>query len=130
MQATGTFDVKLVPQPATPGIEASGVGRQTINKQIHGDLEATTLGEMTAYMTQTQGSGAYVAMEKVTGTLHGKRGSFVLMHHATMTRGAPFLEVTVVPDSGTDELVGLSGHFVIHIDAQGKHSYTFDYTLA
>lgn len=129
MHATGTFEVKLVPQPATPGIEAASIGRQTINKQIHGDLEAVTQGEMMAYMTATQGSGAYVALEKVTGTLHDKHGSFVLMHRATMTRGAPSMSVTVVPDSGTDELTGLAGDFVIQIDAKGGHSYTFDYTL-
>ena len=129
MHATGTFEVKLVPQAATPGIEAASIGRQTINKQIHGDLEATTQGEMMAHMTATPGSGAYVALEKVTGTLHGKHGSFVLMHHATMTRGAPSMSVTVVPDSGTDALTGLAGDFVIHIDAKGGHTYTFDYML-
>lgn len=127
--ATGTFEVKLTPQPAAPGIEAATLGRQTIDKQFHGDLEGSSLGEMLAVMSMETGSGAYVAMERVTGTLRGKRGSFVLMHSATMTRGAPAMSVTVVPDSGTEELAGLTGNFVIQIDAKGGHAYTFDYAL-
>jgi len=127
--AQGRFDVKLAPQPAAPGIEAAALGRQTIDKRFHGDLDGSSLGEMLAVMDPATGSGAYVAMERVTGTLGGRHGSFVLMHSATMTRGAPALSVTVVPDSGTGELAGLSGTLVIHIDAKGAHSYTFDYSL-
>ncbi|WP_233839856.1 DUF3224 domain-containing protein [Dyella sp. 2HG41-7] len=128
MQATGPFDVKLAPQPAAPGIEPANLGRMTIDKQFHGDLEATSLGEMLSAMGQVQGSAGYVAIERVSGTLHGKRGSFVLQHHGIMDRGVPQLSVMVVPDSGTDALTGLSGTMQIVIE-QGKHSYIFDYTL-
>ena len=126
--AQGTFEVKLAPQPAAPGIEAAALGRQTIDKRFHGDLDGSSLGEMLAVMDKATGSGAYVAMERVTGTLGGRQGSFVLMHTATMTRGAPAMRITVVPDSGTGALEGLDGTLLIHIDAQGAHSYTFDYS--
>ncbi|MFK2916070.1 DUF3224 domain-containing protein [Dyella koreensis] len=129
MHASGDFDVKMTPQPATPGLEATSIGRQTIDKHFHGDLDGSSQGEMVATMTETQGSGAYVALERVTGTLHGKRGSFTFVHSATMHRGVPDWSVQVVPDSGTGELVGLSGAMVIHIDDKGKHTYTFDYAL-
>jgi hypothetical protein len=125
--ATGTFEVKLIPQnDGKP--EDSPIGRMTIDKQIHGDLEATTKGQMLAFSTDVKGSAGYVAMERVTGTLHGRTGSFVLQHNAMMNRGVPQLSITVVPDSGTGQLVGLTGTFDIQISA-GKHSYTFDYTL-
>lgn len=128
MQATGPFDVKLTPQPPTQGIEAANLGRQTIDKQFHGDLEATSLGEMIAAMSSVQGSAGYVAMERVTGVLHGKRGTFVLQHTGIMNRGVPSLVITVVPDSGTDALTGLTGTMEIQIE-QGKHAYVFDYNL-
>ncbi|RDD82150.1 DUF3224 domain-containing protein [Dyella tabacisoli] len=128
MHASGPFDVKLVSQPAVPGIEPARLDRRTIDKQFHGDLEATSLGEMIAAGGEVPGSAGYVAMERVTGTLHGRHGSFVLQHSATMNRGVPQLSVTVVPDSGTEELTGLSGAMMIHIES-GKHSYTFDYQL-
>lgn len=128
MQATGPFDVKLTPQSPVAAIESANLGRQTIDKQFHGDLEATSLGEMIAAMSSVQGSAGYVAMERVTGLLHGKRGSFVLQHTGIMDRGAPSLVITVVPDSGTDALTGLTGSMKIQIE-QGKHSYTFDYDL-
>jgi hypothetical protein len=128
MQATGPFDVKLAPQPPAPGIESANLGRQTIDKQFHGDLEATSLGEMIAAMGGVQGSAGYVAMERVTGVLHGKRGTFVLQHTGIMDRGAPSLVITVVPDSGTDALTGLTGTMTIQIE-QGKHSYVLDYGL-
>jgi hypothetical protein len=99
-----------------------------IDKQIHGDLEATSKGQMLAFTTEIKGSAGYVAMERVTGTLQGHTGSFVLQHNATMNRGVPQLSITVVPDSGTGELTGLTGKFDIQI-SDGKHSYTFDYTL-
>jgi hypothetical protein len=128
-QATGTFDVKITPQkPDNPPAEESKVGRMSIDKQFHGDLEATSKGEMLAVQTETKGSAGYVAMERVTGTLRGRKGTFVLQHSATMDRGKPSLSVTVVPDSGTGELAGLTGSMKIIIDA-GKHSYEFDYTL-
>ncbi len=125
---TGSFDVKLEPQTAAPGTEAAKLGRQSINKQFHGDLNALSLGEMLAAGTQTKGSAGYVAMERVTGTLMGRAGSFVLMHTGTMNRGQPQLTVQVVPDSGTDDLTGLTGQMGIQI-TEGKHFYTFDFTL-
>lgn len=128
MQASGPFEVKLVPQPAASGIEQANLGRQTINKQFHGDLDATSLGEMLSAMGNVQGSAGYVAIERVTGTLHGKRGSFVLQHTGTMNRGVPQLSITVVPDSGTDELTGLTGSMQIQIE-QGRHAYIFDYDV-
>ena len=128
MQANGPFDVKLTPQPAAPGIEPANLGRMTIDKQFHGDLQATSLGEMLSAMGQVQGSAGYVAIERVTGTLHGRQGSFVLQHYGIMDRGAPQLTITVVPDSGTDALAGLRGTMQIQIE-DGKHSYVFDYTL-
>jgi hypothetical protein len=127
--ATGSFDVKITPQkPDNLPAEESKVGRMSIDKQFHGDLEATSKGEMLAVQTETKGSAGYVAMERVTGTLRGRKGSFVLQHTATMDRGQPSLSITVVPDSGTSELAGLAGSMKIIIEA-GKHSYEFDYTL-
>ena len=101
----------------------------TIDKQFHGDLEGTSKGQMLSAMGSIKGSAGYVAMERVTGTLKGRSGSFVLQHSGTMTRGEPRLVVSVVPDSGTAELVGLAGTLTIKI-ADGKHSYEFEYTLA
>lgn len=123
-RATGTFDVTLTPQPT----DASPLGRMRIDKQFHGDLEGTGRGEMLAFSSDVEGSAGYVAMERVTGTLHGRRGSFVLQHSGTMERGAQHLQLTVVPDSGTGQLTGLSGSMQIII-AEGTHSYVFDYTL-
>ena len=127
MHANGPFDVKLTPQPAEPDIDGD-LGRMALDKTFHGDLEATSKGTMLSAMTGVKGSAGYVALERVTGTLHGRRGSFVLQHSGTMDRGAPTLTISVVPDSGTDELVGLSGTMAIVI-AQGKHNYGFDYEL-
>jgi hypothetical protein len=125
--ASGTFDVKLTPQAGEDG--DAGLGRMSIDKQFHGDLEGTSKGFMlSSAATVVKGSGGYVAMERVTGTLKGRAGSFVLQHSGTMTRGTPQLSVTVVPDSGTGQLEGLAGTLTIKIDA-GKHSYEFDYTL-
>lgn len=128
MQASGQFEVKLAPQPPAPGIEQANLGRMTIDKQFQGDLEASSLGEMLSAIGQVQGSAGYVAIERVTGSLHGKRGSFVLQHRGVMHRGVPDLSVTVVPDSGTDALSGLSGSMQIRIE-EGKHYYRFDYLL-
>ena len=125
---TGNFDVKLTPQTPTPATEAAKLGRQTLDKTFHGDLTAHSLGEMLATGTEVKGSAGYVAMERVIGTLIGKKGSFVLMHAGVMNRGVPQLTVQVVPDSGTEELIGLTGQMGIQIDA-GQHVYTFDFTL-
>lgn len=125
---TGHFDVKLTPQAAAPAVEAAKLGRNTLDKTFHGDLSAHSLGEMLAAGTEVKGSAGYVAIERVTGTLMGKKGSFVLMHTGVMNRGTPQLTVQVVPDSGTEELIGLTGQMGINI-ADGKHVYTFDFTL-
>ena len=124
-KAHGDFDVKLTPQSATD----APIGRMSIDKQFHGDLEATSKGEMLAFMTSVKGSAGYVAMEQVTGALNGRTGTFVLQHTGTMAHGAEQLSVTVVPDSGTGELNGLAGRMAI-IRANGKHSYDFDYEIA
>jgi len=121
--ATGTFEVKLTPQQ-----DGLAVGRLTIEKQYHGDLEGTSSGQMLAMNTSVQGSAGYVAMEQVSGTLQGRTGTFALQHSGTMNRGEPQLSVTVVPDSGTEQFAGISGKLNIII-AEGKHSYEFDYSI-
>jgi hypothetical protein len=126
--ATGSFEVKLTPQPSEGKTEDAGLGRMTIDKQFHGDLEATSKGQMLSAGTPVKGSAGYVAIERVTGTLHGRTGSFILQHTGTINRGTPQLSVTVVPDSATGQLVGLSGSMNIII-TDGKHSYDFAYTL-
>ena len=126
--ATGTFVVSMKPL-AFEGADAEfKLGRMSIDKQISGDLTASTMGQMLSAMTGTDGSAGYVALERVEGVLDGKRGAFVLQHTGTMNRGVPSLLVTVVPDSGTEELVGLEGEFKINIE-EGKHSYEFTYRL-
>jgi hypothetical protein len=128
-RASGPFDVKLTPQDDK--LDPT-LGRMTIEKTLHGDLEATSKGQMLTASTDIKGSAGYVAIERVTGTLKtpaGPRtGSFSLQHFATLTRGAPELNIIVVPDSGTGQLTGLAGKMSIEI-AAGKHSYTFDYSL-
>lgn len=125
-RATGTFEVKLNPQDEGPD---APVGRMSIDKQFNGDLAATSKGQMLMASSSTvKNSAGYVAIEKVTGTLNGRHGSFYLQHNATMTRGAGELNIIVIPDSGTDELTGLRGEMNIII-ADGKHSYEFDYEL-
>ena len=125
--ARGTFEVKMAPLPADATGDAT-LGRMSIDKQFHGDLEGTSQGQMLSAMGGVKGSAGYVAMEKVNGTLKGRSGSFVLQHSGTMNRGAPQLIVSVVPDSGTDQLTGLAGVLEIIIEG-GKHSYHFEYTL-
>jgi hypothetical protein len=128
--AIGPFEVKLVPQEDTSGDPT--LGRMTIDKQFHGDIEGTSKGQMLTAATGVKGSAGYVAIERVTGTLRtpngARTGSFALQHTGTLTRGAPQLSVTVVPDSGTGQLTGLTGKMAINI-ADGKHSYDFEYTL-
>jgi hypothetical protein len=127
--ASGTFDVKVTPQTQDDKSAGATVGRLLLDKQFHGDLEATSKGEMLAFSTAVQGSAGYVAMEQVSGTLNGRKGTFALQHSGSMTRGVAQLNVTVVPDSGTGQLEGLAGKMTIKI-ADGKHSYDFEYTLA
>lgn len=129
-QANGPFDVKLAPQSLAEATADSGLGRMSLSKQFHGDLEATSVGEMlTAMSSSVQGSGAYVAVERVTGKLGGHSGSFALHHTGVMARGVPQLTITVVPDSGTDELTGITGKLNIKIEPGGKHFYEFEYEL-
>lgn len=127
-RASGTFEVTLVPlaDEGRPGDPL--LGRMSIDKRFSGDLEGTSFGQMLSARTAVAGSAAYVAIEKVTGVLGGRRGTFVLAHRGTMTRGEGALDVTVVPDSGTDELTGLAGTLAITI-RDGKHFYDFDYAL-
>jgi hypothetical protein len=127
-QANGTFDVKLEPQHPSDQAQAARLGRMTIDKQFSGDLEAGSTGEMLAAMTGVEGSAGYVALERVTGTLHGRRGSFFLQHNGIMARGVQQLEIAVVPDSGTEELTGLAGKMMILVE-DGEHRYEFTYTL-
>lgn len=126
--AKGEFIVKLLPLAVEGQPEGSKLGRMSIDKTITGDLIAVTSGQMLSAMTDVKGSAGYVAIERVEGALGGKTGSFVLQHTGTMNRGTPSLSVTVVPDSGTGELLGLSGDFKIII-ADGKHNYEFAYIL-
>lgn len=127
--ARGSFDVKLTPQPADDYADAATLARLTIDKQFRGDLEATSKGQMLSGGTGVKGSAGYVAIERVTGTLAGRRGSFILQHFGVMDRGAPRLIVSVVPDSGTDELTGLTGTMTIDVGG-GKHAYELTYTIA
>lgn len=123
--AHGTFAVKVQPLAPAP---ADGIARYSIDKEIHGDLEATTKGEMLAGGDLRAGTAGYVAMELVTGTLAGKHGSFALQHSATMDASGQKMLVIVVPGSGTGELKGIAGVFTIVI-ANGQHSYDFEFTL-
>src|SRR5580658_4554208 len=117
LHASGMFDVKVTPQkPDNPVSESSGLGRMSIDKQFHGDLEAVSKGEMLAAMSDVKGSAGYVAMERVTGRLKERTGAFVLQHSGTMSRGEQQLSVTVVPDSGSGELAGLAGRMSIRIE--------------
>lgn len=128
MRATGPFDVKMTPEAADTEGEGSALGRMALTKSYHGDLEATARGTMLTAGTAVEGSAAYVAVERVSGTLHGRRGTFALHHVGVMSRGEPKLAISVVPDSGTGDLTGLAGTFAILI-ADGKHVYELEYTL-
>jgi hypothetical protein len=128
-RATGPFEVKINPQPAYNTDQDAQLGRMSLDKQFHGDLEATSKGEMLTAGSAVKGSAAYVAIERVTGKLHGRTGTFALQHTGIMNRGAPSLVITVAPDSGTGDLEGLSGAMSIEIVA-GKHSYILDYELS
>ncbi len=123
--AHGTFTVDLHPLTPAP---AEGLSRYSSNKQIHGDLEATSKGEMFGAGEYTKGAAGYVAIEVVTGMLAGKHGSFALQHFATIDASGPKMQVIVVPGSGTGELEGIAGTFTIKIE-NAQHFYDFDYTL-
>jgi hypothetical protein len=126
--AAGTFDVKVLPLPADDNVDTGGFGRLSIDKQFSGALTGTSKGQMLAGMTAVAGSAAYVALERVNGTLNGRQGSFILQHNGTMAGGKQELRITVVPDSGTGDLAGLAGTMEIVIEG-AKHSYEFEYAI-
>ena len=126
--ASGSFDIKMAPQPVTEEEKKTISVRMTSDKQFHGDLEGTSTGEMLGVFTAVKDSAGYVAMERVTGKLNGRTGTFILQHSSTMERGKQQQSITVIPDSGTDQLAGLAGSMIIKI-TDGKHLYEFDYTL-
>lgn len=125
--ASGPFDVKITPQDDKS--DDPLLNRMALDKLYHGDLEAIGKGQMLTAGTEIKGSGAYVAIEKITGRLHGKDGTFVLQHAGTMTQNVPQLTITVVPDSGTGDLKGIFGKMTITIAEGGKHSFDFEYSL-
>jgi len=127
-RACGRFEVKLAPQTPSDMAAAGSIGRMTIDKVFHGDLEGASKGEMLAVRDEASGSAVYVALERVTGALAGRTGTFVLAHHGTMTRQGQQLTLEVAPHSGTGALAGLSGRMAIII-VDKQHSYEFDYTL-
>lgn len=129
LTARGEFEVTMTPEAVIASDGGGNVSRLALDKRYHGNLEATGAGFMLSAMTGVQGSAGYVAMERVTGTLHGRSGSFVLQHTGIMNRGAPQLVITIVPDSGTGELTGIAGSCGINITG-GKHYYELHYSLA
>jgi hypothetical protein len=127
--ASGTFEVKVTPLPADEKVAGLTVGRMAVDKRLMGDIEGTSKGEMMTAGPNAEGSGGYVAIEQVDGTLRGRKGTFLLLHQGTMKKNSDFkITIVVVPDSGTGQLAGLTGTMAIVI-AGGKHSYEFDYTL-
>lgn len=128
--ARGSFDVTVEPEHQEKLADGNGVGRFSLVKQYHGDLEAAGKGEMLTAETPVEGAAAYVAIEHVEGTLGGRRGTFLLQHKGTMAHGEQHLAITVVPESGTGELAGLEGTVDIDIADDGKHFYTLEYTFA
>jgi hypothetical protein len=127
--ANGTFEVKLEPQAATDEAREANIGQLAIDKHFSGDLEASSRGMMISVMGNVEGSAGYVALERVSGKLDGRSGTFALQHNGIMARGAPELTIRVVPDSGTGELANLEGQMTIII-ADGKHSYRFEYNIS
>jgi hypothetical protein len=128
LHARGTFEVQVVPVPVDAYTDATTLGRMTIDKQFSGDLVGIGKGQMITGMGTAKGSAAYSAIERVTGTMHGRQGSFLMQHTGIMTRGEQSLVITIIPDSGTDGLTGISGAF--HLTIEGKvHKYDIEYTL-
>ena len=128
LTAKGTFQVNLTPESDDWNSHDPSLTRMLIDKKFAGDLEGTSIGQMLAYRTAVDGSAGYVAIEKVSGSIGERSGTFVLQHSSTMDRGAPTQSITVIPDSGTDELTGISGSMVIKID-EGKHFYELTYQV-
>lgn len=127
-QVKGAFDIKRTAEPGCDMGDGVVVGHSRFDKRFHGALDATSVVHMLAVATDVPGSAAYVAIERVSGVLQGRKGTFFMQHNGIMARGAPTLALTVVPDSGTGELKGLSGRMAIDI-VDGQHFYTFDFTL-
>lgn len=127
-QVKGEFDVKRSMQPSCDMGDGVEAGHFRFDKRFHGDLDAVGVVHMMAVMTETEGSAAYVAIERISGTLRGRKGTFFTQHNGVMDRGEATLTLSVVPDSGTDELAGLSGRMGIDI-VDGKHFYTLDYSF-
>jgi Protein of unknown function (DUF3224) len=127
-RASGPFEVKLSPLQNNDQGDGISLGRMSIDKQFHSDLEATSKGDMLSATTGVKDSAGYVAIERVAGTLAGRSGSFFLQHNATMAHGIPQLNIVVVPDSGAGQLTDLKGQMTINI-VKHKHFYEFDYTL-
>ncbi|MFO1327901.1 MAG: DUF3224 domain-containing protein [Rubrivivax sp.] len=126
--ASGHFTVELKPQGETSAVDGVSLGRMTLDKHFEGDLQGTGQGLMLTAMTPLKGSAGYVAIERFTGTLHGRAGSFVFQHSGTLDEGSQQLSITVVPASGTGALAGIRGRFTLRI-VDGRHEYRFDYTL-
>lgn len=129
MHASGPFEVKVAPQPNDDKTNDPWMGRMSIDKHYHGDLEAAATGLMLSGGDYKSGSAGYVAMEKVSGTLQGRTGTFLLQHSATLTQGAQQLSITIVPGTGTGQLAGIAGKMDIKIKEGGKHFYELEYTL-
>ena len=127
-RATGSFEVSLQPLSNTEVSSDAMLGRLLLTKKFIGDLAASARGQMLSAGTSTKGSAGYVAIDQVTGTLEGRQGSFMLQHSGSMQRGVPSLSIRVVPDSGTDELMGISGTLSINV-VDGKHFYDFLYSF-
>ena len=127
--ASGPFEVKIAPESPSALGQRAGLGRLTIDKRFHGDLEAESQGEMLSFGNPKAGFAGYVAIEKVSGTLHGRRGSFALQHSSTLAAGVPSQSISVVPGSGTEELQGLTGRMEVDIAPGGAHAYRFEYSL-
>lgn len=126
--ARGTFSVEMKPHSAPEPVDGVSLGRMSLDKKFEGELEGTGQGEMLTALTPIKGSAGYVAIERFTGTLHGRSGSFVFQHSGTMNQGVPQLSIAVVPDSGTEALLGIAGTFTLNI-VDGQHLYEFEYTL-
>ncbi len=127
-RATGTFEVKVAPITTQDSVDTGGFGRLALDKQFSGDLVGTSLGQMLASGGPSEGSGGYVALERVTGTLQGRKGTFVMMHNGTMTPDAMEMRIMVVPGSGTEELAGITGTFTLTIEGK-THAWILDYQL-
>lgn len=126
--AKGSFTVEMKPQSEPSTIDGVSLGRMSLDKRFEGDLVATGRGEMLTALTPVNGSAGYVAIERITGTLHGRSGGFVFQHTGTMSRGVQQLSITVVPDSGIGALAGISGVFKLNL-VDGVHLYEFEYSL-